>query len=183
MAISVSTALALLALAVAVFALLAVGGVYGRLKQAERALADMTFGEIASSMPEELRPRDGAAATVVLTLDGECPTCHQLAAAVDAAVSDGVMTGLRVVRMFATEESRGRHTPSDLVETYADPDLWTAVYEGYTPTVSIVDRNGRVVHRRFVYPDTDLGALVRDLRARAGVTDHSASLLVPQETS
>ncbi|MBY8871116.1 hypothetical protein K7640_04560 [Micromonospora sp. PLK6-60] len=173
MSVSLPVALALLAIVVAAFALLAVLAVYARLRQAERVIADLTFGSDRRSLPESLRPGPGVPASVLLTLDGECPTCHELARA--AAASD--WSGLRVVRLFSSAAARDRHAATPGLETVVDPDTWAAVYEGYTPTVTVVDAAGTTVHRRFVYADNDMTALLAEARDRGrGLAGQVATL-------
>jgi hypothetical protein len=55
-----------------------------------------------------------------------------------------------------------------------DPAARADLFEGYAPTVLAVDAAGTVVARRFVYTDTDLPAVLRELGRQAGVdvADH-----------
>lgn len=169
MEMSASTAFIVLSLALALFAVLAVGGLYVRLKQVERGLTELVFGQSNNVAPPRLRPGPGEAATIVLTLDGECPTCHHLSEAVEQAMRSGALRGVRVARVFATETSMRRHGESTAMQSYADSDLWSAVYEGYTPTLSVVDHRGHPAYRRFVYADTDLNTLLAEVRSAVAV--------------
>ena len=57
------------------------------------------------------------------------------------------------------------------VDVAARADL----FEGYAPTVLAVDAAGTVVARRFVYADTDLTELLRELVARARTPESEVS--------
>ncbi|MEU5670077.1 hypothetical protein ABZ749_06815 [Micromonospora sp. NPDC047753] len=166
MALSLPAALALLAILVAVFALVAVAGVYSRLRQVEQVIADLTVGGgRRDTLPASLRPQPGESATVLLTLDGECPICHRLAKAVEEEMATAAWAGLRVVRVFSSIDARDRHPDVVAMETVADPDVWAAVYEGYNPTLSVVNAAGEVIFRRFVYADTNLTELLAEASA------------------
>ncbi|MGV9303887.1 MULTISPECIES: hypothetical protein [unclassified Nonomuraea] len=157
---SLATALALLSLLLSVFAILAVGAVYARLRMMEQTVLkpgrDRLDDEVREA-PPALRPGRDQDGTLVLMLDASCSICRQVWAAA-AAVS---RSRTRVVAVFSHADSaQGFDGP---VEKVADPDLWTALHEGYTPCVLAVDATGRITDRRFVYADTDLPTLFHDL--------------------
>jgi hypothetical protein len=54
------------------------------------------------------------------------------------------------------------------VDVAARADL----FEGYAPTLLAVDASGTVVARRFVYSDTDVPAVLRELTAPAAHTEN-----------
>ncbi len=52
------------------------------------------------------------------------------------------------------------------VDLLADVDARADLFEGYSPTLLAVDAAGTVTRRHFVYPDTDVRALLLDLTGR-----------------
>ncbi|MFI6321043.1 hypothetical protein ACIBG8_26135 [Nonomuraea sp. NPDC050556] len=151
---SLATALALLALLVSVFAILAVGALYSRLRMMEHTVlrpGSTRLSDEPRAVPPALRPRQGQEAALVLLLDGACSVCHLLW---DAARP---IPGTRVLALFAGAESAEAFEGT--TEKVVDPDLWSAIYEGYTPCVYMIDSAGQLTDRRFVYGDTDLSEL------------------------
>ena len=163
MTLSLPTAVALLALAVAFFAVLAVAAVYARLRQVERAVGTSALGPPAEPAP--LRTGPGRAGSLVLFFDGQCPVCGDLWRALRAAVRAGELAHLRPV-VVAASGTADRYRGDALIDVCTDPDVWAALYEGYTPTVTLLDAAGTVVDRRFVYADTDHRAVLAELAAR-----------------
>jgi hypothetical protein len=160
---SLSTALSLLALLVSVFAALAVGAVYARLRLLEQTALNARstlFADQVQTVPVALRPREGERNTVVVQLNNGCPTCHDVWQAVAGYAAARKPGGTRLVGLFATDEAAGSFPESQAVERVVDADQWAALSEGYTPCVFRIDATGRVTDRRFVYRDTDLPALL-----------------------
>lgn len=157
---SLATALALLALLLSVFAILAVGAVYARLRIMEQTVlkpGNVRLDDEVREVPQALRPAKGQDGTLVLMLDANCSICQGVWSA--AAAAPPATT--RVVAVFSHADSAQKFDGP--VEKLADPELWTALYEGYTPCVYAVDAAGQVKDRRFVYADTDLPALFAEL--------------------
>lgn len=162
---SVSLAIALLSLLVALFSLVALVAVYARVRalEAGRALfaaADVTGYAplVGRPAPVAVAPRAGERVCVVAVLDAECGICRDVWAALGAAaerVEHARFVGLAPPAADLPDAGRA--------ELLTDPATRADLYEGYAPTVLAVDAAGTVVHRSFVYPDTDLESLVLHL--------------------
>lgn len=159
---SVSLAVALLALLVALFAVVALVAVYARVRALEAGRAAELSGYaplVGRAAPAAVRPRPGERAAVVAVLDADCALCHGLWAAVTAAARHAVP-----VRFVGLVDR-----PADFLadaghaELLADAGVRADLYEGYSPTLLAVDAAGTVVHRSFVYADTDVPTLLMDL--------------------
>jgi hypothetical protein len=151
---SLPTVLSLIALLVAIFAVLAVFAVYNRLRLVERMVLNPRAAMLADeerAAPAVVRPHDGERAALVLLVDPGCVTC-------DSVMSEIVGHAPADVRLVAVFPTAGP-APSS-VDQVVDPDAWSALYEGYAPCLYVVEPDGRVAQRRFVYADTDLGALI-----------------------
>ncbi len=167
---SVALAVALLALLVALFTLVALVAVYARLRGLEAA------GDVAVSgypalvgrpAPVSVRPGPGDAAGLVAIVDGDCALCGTV---LDALADVDAAGGVRVVAL--TDRADDGNPPAFVrVDVAARADL----FEGYAPTVLAVDAAGTVVARRFVYADTDLPEALRELAARARTPEGEAS--------
>ena len=167
---SLALAVALLALLVALFTLVALVAVYARLRGLEAA------GDVAVSgypalvgrpAPVSVRPGPGDAAGLVAIVDGDCALCGAL---LDALADVDAAGGVRVVAL--SDRAGHGSAPAFLrVDVAARVDL----FEGYAPTVLAVDAAGTVVARRFVYADTDLPEALRELLARARTPEGEAS--------
>ena len=167
---SVALAVALLALLVALFTLVALVAVYARLRGLEAA------GDVAVSgypalvgrpAPVSVRPGPGDAAGLVAIVDGDCALCGAL---LDALADVDAAGGVHVVAL--SDRAGHGDAPAFLrVDVAARADL----FEGYAPTVLAVDDAGTVVARRFVYADTDLPEALRELLARARTPEGEAS--------
>jgi hypothetical protein len=157
---SIALAVALLALLVALFALVALVAVYARVRalEAARAAGLSGYASLAgSTAPATVRPGPGQHRALVAVLDADCALCH---AVVDALAGSG--PAVRAVAL--ADRTDGFDVPADgRVELLADPAARAELFEGYAPTLLAVDAAGAVRDRRFVYPDTDLPALVRSL--------------------
>jgi hypothetical protein len=159
--VSVALAVALLALLVALFCLVALVAVYARLRTLEAARGAELSGYatiVGRPAPEVVRPRPGQRMGVVAVLDASCALCHDVRVALDEAARAAAAPA----RFVALTDRAGDPAvgPAELVvDVAARADL----YEGYAPTVLALDAAGTVTHRSFVYPDTDLRALLRDL--------------------
>ena len=167
---SLALAVALLALLVALFTLVALVAVYARLRGLEAA------GDVAVSgypalvgrpAPVSVRPGPGDAAGLVAIVDGDCALCGAL---LDALADVDAAGGVQVVAL--SDRAGHGSAPAFLrVDVAARADL----FEGYAPTVLAVDAAGTVVARRFVYADTDLPEALRELVARARTPEGEAS--------
>jgi hypothetical protein len=165
---SVALAVALLALLVGLFTLVALVAVYARVRGLEAA-GDLAVSGypalVGRPAPASVRPGPGDVCTLVAVVDGDCALCG---AVVDALAAFAAAGGVRVVALT----DRAGHSGPDFVrvDTAARADL----FEGYAPTILAVDTAGTVVARRFVYADTSLPDALRELTARAR-TDNEAS--------
>jgi hypothetical protein len=162
---SLSTAVALLALLFAVFACLAVGAVYRRLRLLEWRVAksgDSTLADVRTVAPESLRPREGDAGVVALLLDDSCSLCQTVWESLAGHETPGIADAVRLVAVLPSAGAAGLYAGST-TEINTDPDVWRALYEGYTPCLYWIDAEGRVADRRFIYPDTDVVGLLRDV--------------------
>jgi hypothetical protein len=169
---SVALAVALLALLVAAFTLVALIAVYARVRGLEAASADTGLSGYATLVgrpaPASVRPGPGEGCSLVAILDGDCTLC---ATVVDALTAVNAADRVRVVGL--TDRIHGTVAGTGIlrVDVAARADL----YEGYAPTVLAVDAGGTVVARRFVYADTDLPELLRELVARARTPQNEVS--------
>lgn len=159
---TVTLAVALLALLVALVASVALVAVYARVRGLEAgAAADLTgyptlVGRLA---PASVRAGPADRCALVAVLDGDCALCRDVLAALAATATDGV-------RVVALTDRPGDHAlPGGAVRV--DAAARAELFEGYAPTVLAVDTAGTVVARRFVYADTDVPALLRELTAQA----------------
>jgi hypothetical protein len=157
-------AVALLALLVALFTLVALVAVYARVRALESAMTLTGVSGYASlvgrAAPPSIRPGQGQRRTLVAVLDADCGICHDVLAALTAEPLPAVRTVALADRTEGVEVPAG-----SAVELLADPAVRAELFEGYAPTLLVVDDAGAVRDRRFVYPDTDLPALVRSLTA------------------
>lgn len=157
---TVSLAVALLALLIALFCLLAVVAVYARLRTLEAARAVDLSGYatlVGRPAPAAVHPCPGQRGAVVAVLDSDCGTCRDVLAAMGAAATGGVRFVGLIPPDAADQIDRGD------AELISDPAVRADLFEGYAPTLLAVDPRGTVTARRFVYPDTDLAALLADL--------------------
>ncbi|GAA2415203.1 hypothetical protein [Nonomuraea africana] len=167
---SLPVALSLIAVLLSVFALVAVGGLFFRLRLLERTALDPNgalFSDDVRQAPAALWPSGEQTSTLVMLLDAGCTTCHTLweaAGTLDA--SDvrvvGLASGPQAAAVFEGQ-----------AELLVDPDLWTALYEGYSPTAYAIDRQGAVTGRRFVYADSDVPALLAELLPASALQGNS----------
>ena len=167
---SLALAVALLALLVALFTLVALVAVYARLRGLEAAGDVAVSGYpalVARPAPVSARPGPGDAAGLVAIVDGDCALCGAL---LDALADVAAAGGVQVVAL--SDRAGHGSAPAFLrVDVAARADL----FEGYAPTVLAVDAAGTVVGRRFVYADTDLPEALRELVARARTPEGEAS--------
>jgi hypothetical protein len=115
-----------------------------------------------------VRPGPGEGCSVVAILDGDCTLC---ATVVDALTALNAAGRVRVVGLTDRIHDPAAGTGILRADVAARADL----YEGYAPTVLAVDAGGTVVARRFVYADTDLPELLRELVARARTPQNEVS--------
>jgi hypothetical protein len=168
---SVALAVALLALLVALFSLVALVAVYARVRGLENAGDTGVTGYpalVGRPAPASVRPGPGAQCGLVAILDGDCTLCATVVEALDDVHAAG---DVHVVALTDRIAGAGT-TPGILrVDVAARADL----FEGYAPTVLAVNAAGTVVARRFVYADTDLTELLRELIARARTPESEVS--------
>lgn len=170
---TVALAVALLALLVALFAVVALVAVYARVRALEAGDAAGLSGYptlVGRPAPVALRPGPGQRCALVAVVDGACSLCRPVLASLAAVAA---VPEVRVVALT----DRLPADPDDRLPAGAlrvDPAARADVFEGYAPTVLAVDAAGTVVARRFVYADTDLPAILRELGRQAGVdvVDH-----------
>jgi hypothetical protein len=160
--VSVALAVALLALLVSLFVLVALVAVYARVRALEAGRMAELSGYaplVGRPAPAAVRPRSGQRAAVVAVLDADCALCHGVWDAIRAAGEE------EHIRFVALVDRPGDFAtcPGGRAELLADVDARADLFEGYSPTLLAVDAAGVVTHRSFVYADTDLGALVRNL--------------------
>ena len=154
---SVQMAVALLALLVASFALVALVAVYARVRALEAARTIGLSGYAAvvgRPAPSPVRPGPGQRAGLVAVLDADCALCHLVWDAL-AKVGDA---GVRVVALVDRPDAFTSHPGAELL---SDPAVRAELFEGYAPTVLQLDAAGTVVNRAFVDADTELPAVFR----------------------
>lgn len=168
---SVALAVALLALLVALFTLVALVAVYARVRGIE-ASGDLAVSGypvlVGRRAPESVRPAGGDTGVVVAIVDADCALCGAVLDALGPVATAG---GVRVVALT------DRLAHADGVPDFVRVDVAARadLFEGYAPTILAVDATGTVVARRFVYADTDLPATLRELSARARTPEGEAS--------
>jgi hypothetical protein len=170
---SVALAVALLALLVALFTLVALVAVYARVRGLEAAGEAAVTGYptlVGRPAPASVRPDPDAQCGLVAILDGDCTLCAGVVEALAAVHAAG---GVHVVALTDRIDGVGTRQGAGIlrVDVTARADL----FEGYAPTVLAVDTAGTVVARRFVYADTDLPELLRELVARARTPESEVS--------
>jgi hypothetical protein len=169
---TVTLAVALLALLVALFALVALVAVLARVRGLEAGAAAGLSAYptlVGRPAPAVVRPGPGDRCALVAVVDGDCSVCRTLLAELATIPPAG---GVRVVAL--TDRPLAEHgddlplpAGTVLVDVAARADL----FEGYTPTLLAVDAAGTVVARRFVYADTDVPALLREMVGQAEVSN------------
>ena len=175
---TVTLAVALLALLVGLFALVALVAVYARVRGLEAGAAAGLSGYptlVGRPAPASVRPGPGDRCALVAVVDGECALCVTVLAALAAMVGGDV----RVVAL--TDRSLTGRLDHDLLPPGAvqvDPAARAELFEGYAPTVVAVDPTGTVVARRFVYSDTDVPLVLREL-ADQGAQSGQRGTIVP----
>jgi hypothetical protein len=170
---SVALAVALLALLVSLFTLVALVAVYARVRGLEAA-GDTGLSGYAALVgrpaPASVRPAPGDVCALVAVLDGDCTLCAAVLQALDAVHAEG---GVRVVALTDRIHEPATGPGAELLRV--DVATRADLFEGYAPTVLAVDAGGTVVARRFVYGDTDLPLLLRELVARARTPQNEVS--------
>jgi hypothetical protein len=168
--VSVPLAVSLLALLIALFCLLALVGVYARLRTMEAARAVDLSGYatlVGRPAPPAVHARPGQRGAVVAVLDADCGSCREVWEAMRRAAADGTPRYVGLVPPAASDLPLDPPPPgpgaAGRAELLADPGVRADLFEGYAPTLLAVDTAGTVVRRSFVYPDTDLTALLADL--------------------
>lgn len=157
---TVALAVALLALLVALFVLVALVAVYARVRGLEAGGAAGLSGYrslVGGVAPAAVRPGPGDRCTLVAILDGDCTLCRVVLTALERVPAGD---GVRVVALADRADDARLLQAGDV---RVDPAARAELFEGYAPTVLAVDPAGTVVARRFVYSDTDVPALLREL--------------------
>ncbi|RZT84856.1 hypothetical protein EV383_1712 [Pseudonocardia sediminis] len=165
---SLSLAVALLALLVALFALTALVAVYARVKALEAGRGTDLSGYAAlvgRPAPAAVAPRAGERVAIVAVLDTSCASCLTLWATVNEVAAElaGTETAARYVGLVDRSTDLAGAATGPHAELLADVTVRADLFEGYAPTLLAVDASGTVSHRSFVYPDTDVRALLLDL--------------------
>lgn len=165
---SLPMAVALLALLVALFALTALVAVYARVKALEAGRGTDLSGYAAlvgRPAPAAVAPRAGERVGIVAVLDTSCASCLTLWATVNEVASElaGSEPGARYVGLVDRASDLAGAATGPHAELLADVTVRADLFEGYAPTLLAVDASGTVSHRSFVYPDTDVRALLLDL--------------------
>ncbi|WP_188187686.1 hypothetical protein [Nonomuraea sp. SYSU D8015] len=156
---SLPLALSLLSLLIAIFAVIAVAAVYSRLRALEQTALNPDTDRLADedrTLPATLLPGPGQRATLAMLLDGGCGICQGVWESLQAADLPGV-------RLVGVTGDAGAAAAFAKGVVLADPDLWTALYEGYAPSLTVIDGTGAVLARRFVYGDTEISTLLSEL--------------------
>jgi hypothetical protein len=166
---TVTLAVALLALLVALFALVALVAVYARVRGLEAGVATGPSGYptlVGRPAPAAVRPGPQERCALVAVVDGDCALCRTLLAGLAELRTSPEGSGVRIVGL--TDRVHDHPLPAGAlrVDAAARADL----FEGYAPTVLAVDAAGTVVGRQFVYPDTDIPAVLRELTRQASRT-------------
>ncbi|MHA6793383.1 hypothetical protein ACVGVM_07645 [Pseudonocardia bannensis] len=168
--VSPALAVALIALLVALFAVAALVAVYARVRALESGRSAELSGYAAlvgRPAPAAVRPRPGEGLAIVAVLDAGCALCHGVWEAIGAVAAERAgevptrYVGLVDRRSDIPEAGAGE--AGARTELLADITARADLFEGYSPTILAVDATGTVVHRSFVYPDTDVRALLLDL--------------------
>ena len=156
--ISPSMAVALLALAVACFALLGLIAIYGKLRQIEAGIGtDISGYSLAARRvaPEAVWPREGTEVSIVALLDENCVLCQEMWKTVAEFSSREESDGIRYIGLVPTGENllfpaEGR------LEISLDVSVRAELFEGYAPVLLVVDTEGNIQDRKFIYGDTDV---------------------------
>jgi hypothetical protein len=156
---NLAVSVALVSVLVSAFAVIAVCAVYARLRALEHTALNPVsarLDDLDRQVPLALWPGIGQSRSLILLMDGTCSICHGLWEATQALD----LPGVRVLGLLADERLVSLF---DGGTTLADPDLWSELYEGYTPCVYLISAAGTVTERRFVYGDTDVPALLAEV--------------------
>ncbi|MFC5994404.1 hypothetical protein ACFQE5_09300 [Pseudonocardia hispaniensis] len=168
---SLSLAVALLALLVALFTLVALVAVYARLRALEAGRRAELSGYaplVGRAGPATVRPRPGERLTVVAVLDTGCALCRGVWDALRAVAAE--CPDARFVGLVDRPADLPDAGPAGDAELLADLATRADLYEGYSPTVLVVDAAGTIVHRSFIYSDTNVRSLLSDLTREHEVT-------------
>lgn len=158
---SVEVAIALLALLVALFALVALVAVYARVRALEAGRGAELSGYasvVGRAVPAVVAPAAGQRGAVVAVLDADCALCHGVWDVLGVAAD-----GHPAVRFVALVDRADGFRPAGRAELVVDASARADAFEGYAPTLLDVGPTGLVRGRTFVYSDTDLPALMREL--------------------
>lgn len=165
----ISTALALLALLIALLATVGLAAVYGRVRQLEAgaAVAMTGYAPLAGRQaPQPVWPASTQQTTVLAVLDVDCALCRTVWSGLRGFAADRGRYRVMGLLDRAPAEGDG-FDPDPRTEILVDAEVRADLYEGYTPTVMLVGSDGRIRSRRFAYADTDVAAMLADLDAVA----------------
>ncbi len=167
---TLALAVALLALLVAFFTLVALVAVYARVRQLEagRAVELSGFASlIGRAAHSAVHPGQSDGLSVVAILDRGCVLCQAVWSELGAIADELPDAPVRLVGVLDRAGDQAgdpnafpAHPRADLL---ADTAVRADLFEGYAPTLLTVDDSGQISYRSFVYPDTDIRALLLDL--------------------
>jgi hypothetical protein len=164
--------IALLALLAALFALVALVAVYARVRALEASRAAGLSGYpslIGHHAPRLVRPCPGQRGGIVAVLDADCALCHDVWGALAAAAERD--PSARYVALVDREID----LPAGCAELVVDATTRADMFEGYAPTLLVLDAVGVVIERAFVYADTDINAVLENALPPGPVLDAAAS--------
>jgi hypothetical protein len=159
-------AVALLALLVALFTLVALVAVYARVRQLEagRAVELSWYASLIGQVaPPAVHPTAPDELAVVAVLDDACVLCRAVWSELGVIADELPDAPARLVGVVDRTVDSSGFPPHDRVELLADVAVRAELFEGYSPTLLTVDGAGQIGHRSFVYQDTDIHGLLLDL--------------------
>lgn len=163
---------ALLALLVALFALVALVAVYTRVRALEASRTAGLSGYpslVGHHAPRLVRPCPGQRGGIVAVLDADCALCHDVWGALAAAADRDPSA-----RYMALVD-REIDLPAGCAELVVDATTRADMFEGYAPTLLVLDAVGVVIERAFVYADTDINAVLQNALPPAAVLDEATA--------
>ena len=170
---TLSMAIALTAVTVALLALLGLIAVYGKLRQLEASIVvDISgYSESANRLaPVAVHPCGATELSIVAMLDQDCGLCKEVWNALcDFSLLPDAKT-LRFIGLPAAMDTL-QLPGSDRIELNTDPAVRADLFEGYTPVLLVIDRDGRIQDRKFIYSDTDVRLFLTEAVSNARSRD------------